>query len=236
MGAGRLNANRAYQQLIEGEQPSGSVPKIGWDYFFQDDPFIPNRYTLSLDAGDYVSTTLVWDREVFLNSPFPDYQPGDEFIDFGFANLDLYLVPAGLGIEQAVASSTSTAENVEHIFAKVTDGGNYELQVWTSELNQVFYALAWWAGADERPAPGDHNSDGSVNAADYIAWRKLDGSQTGNDDWRTNFGTTSAPGGSQTVPEPSGGLILAIGFLLTGSARSDSRLRSQTSYWFAKGK
>jgi hypothetical protein len=123
-------------------------------------------------------------------------------------------VPAGGGIGQAVAASTSTAQNVEHIFAKVETGGNYELQVWIGELNEVSYALAWWAGADNRAAPGDFNGDGSVNAADYVVWRKNDGSQAGYDEWRANFGSTSGSGNLGSVPEPSSFMLLAVGVVL----------------------
>jgi hypothetical protein len=92
MGTGHLNASRAKTQFDAGEFGPGGVPPIGWDWGTQNDPFIPNKYTLTLNANDWVSATLVWDREVFLNSPNPDYEPGDEFIDFGFANFDLFLV------------------------------------------------------------------------------------------------------------------------------------------------
>jgi hypothetical protein len=52
---------------------------------------------------------------------------------------------------------------------------------------------------------GDHNADGKVDAADYVAWRKLPGTFGGDpggyNEWRENFGEP-APGGSQQVPEP----------------------------------
>ncbi len=220
IGVGHLNANRAVQQHAGGQHGPGGVPDRGWDYFFQDNPLIPNTYTLSLDAGDFVSATLVWDREIFLNSPFLEYQRGDEFIDFGFANLDLYLVPAGLGIGQAVASSTSTAWNLEHIFASVEDAGNYEIWVTTNESVAVPYGLAWWAGADDRPPAGDFNSDGSRNAADYVVWRSNDGSQQGYDEWRANFGNMSGSGTSASVPEPSGFALLAVAGTLLLCRRS----------------
>jgi autotransporter-associated beta strand protein len=59
--------------------------------------------------------------------------------------------------------------------------------------------------------PGDFNLDGSVDAADYIVWRKNDdGNQIGYDTWRANFGRTagSGAGGSAAspltaVPEPA---------------------------------
>jgi hypothetical protein len=51
---------------------------------------------------------------------------------------------------------------------------------------------------------GDHNEDGIVDAADYVAWRKLniDG-PGGYDDWFENFGeSSSGSGGAGGVPEP----------------------------------
>jgi hypothetical protein len=60
------------------------------------------------------------------------------------------------------------------------------------------------------PGPGDFNGDGNVDAADYVVWRKTDGSQPGYDDWRTNFGATGgtgagaeAAGANAAVPEPA---------------------------------
>jgi autotransporter-associated beta strand protein len=75
---------------------------------------------------------------------------------------------------------------------------------------------------------GDFNDDGRVDAADYIVWRKMDGTTTGYDDWRANFGRTSAGAGSgselganSAVPEPStvALLIVAISSLLTRRER-----------------
>ena len=38
---------------------------------------------------------------------------------------------------------------------------------------------------------GDGNGDGSVDAADYVVWRKMGGSQADYDAWRGNFGKTN---------------------------------------------
>jgi hypothetical protein len=57
---------------------------------------------------------------------------------------------------------------------------------------------------------GDYNGDGSVDAADYVAWRNGDSpddTQAGYDLWRANFGRTGGAGAalasSTAVPEPS---------------------------------
>ncbi len=57
--------------------------------------------------------------------------------------------------------------------------------------------------------PGDHNSDGTVDAADFVVWRKSIGTQTAFNTWRSNFGEPSSASGSSTaVPEPSSALLL----------------------------
>lgn len=63
--------------------------------------------------------------------------------------------------------------------------------------------------------PGDFNYDGIVNAADYVVWRKTDGSDVGYNAWRANFGTTLGSGSSQfadlplssAIPEPTSALL-----------------------------
>jgi uncharacterized protein YjbI with pentapeptide repeats len=50
--------------------------------------------------------------------------------------------------------------------------------------------------------PGDFNGDGSVDAADYIVWRKTHGTPAGYNAWRTHFG--QPPGSGATGGVPSG--------------------------------
>jgi hypothetical protein len=78
--------------------------------------------------------------------------------------------------------------------------------------------------------PGDYNQDGAVDAADYVVWRKNDGTPAGYDMWRANFGATAAvdaasgaastrlvearpprlDGPTAAVPEPSALAILTV--------------------------
>jgi hypothetical protein len=66
------------------------------------------------------------------------------------------------------------------------------------------------------PPPGNFNGDGTVDAADYVTWRKGLGTTympDDYDDWRANFGAQSGGGTAanvaRAVPEP-GGLMLAM--------------------------
>jgi hypothetical protein len=73
------------------------------------------------------------------------------------------------------------------------------------------------------PGPrGDYNQDGSVDAADYVTWRKTGGSPADYDTWRANFGATSGGGSvsSASVPEPATALLLCIGAVSSLACRA----------------
>ena len=61
--------------------------------------------------------------------------------------------------------------------------------------------------------PGDYNNNGTVDAADYVVWRKTNGTPAGYNLWRANFGQTAGSGAganaSAAVPEPAT-LVLLI--------------------------
>lgn len=82
-------------------------------------------------------------------------------------------------------------------------------------------------------AAADFNQDGVVDAADYVVWRKTDGSTAGYNLWRSNFGnvrgTVASGSGSllaSSVPEPSAILLIAIsGWTLSGRRCSLTAIR-----------
>jgi hypothetical protein len=64
--------------------------------------------------------------------------------------------------------------------------------------------------------PGDYNSDGTVDAADYVVWRKNTGPPEDYDTWRTNFGRTATGENAATataLPEPAALLLFAVGLI-----------------------
>jgi hypothetical protein len=72
---------------------------------------------------------------------------------------------------------------------------------------------------------GDHNKDGVVDAADYVAWRKapglFGGDPLGYTKWQQNFGATGSGGGQGgVVPEPAAIALLIITILGCGWRRS----------------
>jgi hypothetical protein len=74
--------------------------------------------------------------------------------------------------------------------------------------------------------PGDYNADGAVDAADYVVWRKDDGSLEEYNTWRTNYGRTSASASAPAaaVPEPTA-LVLLVLLVLFAPAVAVRRFR-----------
>jgi hypothetical protein len=67
------------------------------------------------------------------------------------------------------------------------------------------------------PLAGDYNANGTVDAADYVAWRDnptAHGGPGGYDTWRTNFGRTAAAasglGAAAATPEPATVVLLVM--------------------------
>jgi probable HAF family extracellular repeat protein len=77
--------------------------------------------------------------------------------------------------------------------------------------------------------PGDFNLDGTIDAADYVVWRKNSGTPESYNTWRANFGATlgKGVGGSvshNAVPEPHSLLLFTVTVpSLLGLGRSRSR-------------
>ncbi|MEC4814664.1 MAG: S8 family serine peptidase [Scytonema sp. PMC 1069.18] len=153
MGTGHMNAFRAYQQFSPGQwNPEKPVPAIGWDYRTVNINE-SKEYLLAqpLQQGSFVAITLTWDRLVELNDKNRNnqYDAGENFRDRGLNNLDLYLVKADAKPEDAdaICSSISDVDSVEHIFCPVPTTGNYKIRVkFRQMVNQATqpYALAWW--------------------------------------------------------------------------------------------
>ena len=152
MGAGHLNAFRAYQQLNGGEwKPTLTVPQIGWDYGIINTNS-SQEYALekSLKKNSFVAITLSWDRLVELNDKNNNqqYDLDETFVNKGLNDLDVYLVQEnGKNDQVVVCASMSELDSIEHIFCPVPTHGNYKIRVqFKKQINKPTqsYALAWW--------------------------------------------------------------------------------------------
>ena len=74
--------------------------------------------------------------------------------------------------------------------------------------------------------PGDYSRDGSIDAADYVVWRKTDGSPDGYNEWSAHFGQPAGSAVGSTadaaVPEPATMLILIVTAVGVSSRRRPS--------------
>jgi hypothetical protein len=146
-------------------------------------------------------------------------------------DLDLFLETSTGDI---IDSSVSLTTNVEHIFFNLPgpELGGYKIVVTNngalgSHTNQPYGLAWWWGNAAPATGPGDFNSDGKVDGADYVVWRKDSasyGGAGGYTTWRTNFGNTYGSGSGSSlasVPEPSSAMLLVVaGIVLGGAKRS----------------
>jgi probable HAF family extracellular repeat protein len=97
-----------------------------------------------------------------------------------------------------------------------------------SGINPSGNTEAWLARIEFEPElPGDFNHDGTVDAADYVVWRKTGGPPADYNTWRTHFGRTLAGGAGSSshfplppsaldsaVPEPTSLATLLLALLL----------------------
>ena len=157
LGAGQLNAYRAFQQYQAGQQSpingSGNISEIGWDTnIVEVDKYQEYVFSDPLVADSFISATLTWDRQVKLNDKNGNglFDIGEGFTDQGFNKIELYLMRSpDTDISQSIWSSVSQIDNLQHIFIKIPTTGKYKLRVvfkssQTNNLNQR-YGLAWWA-------------------------------------------------------------------------------------------
>lgn len=163
LGAGQLNARRAFQQYEAGQQgatnvsgdasnKAPNVKAIGWDTnVITTDQYREYVFANPLLADSFISATLTWDRQVQLNDKNGNgsFDIGEDFTNQGLNNLELYLMRSqDNDTSQSVWSSVSQIDNLQHIFIKIPTTGKYKLRVVFKPpqvaLANQRYGLAWW--------------------------------------------------------------------------------------------
>jgi hypothetical protein len=162
VGAGRLNLDRAFDQLLGGTTDVvglphgllGVVNPSGWD-FGEVIEGLTNDYLIGgvLEAGATFTSTLTWFRDRTVMDI-------TNFRDASYDNLDLELwsVLGGSPLS-LISESSSTYNNTEHFHFSIPSTGAYLLRVrWKSELfdmvsdaNIEQYGLAWSVAAVPEP-------------------------------------------------------------------------------------
>jgi hypothetical protein len=181
-------------------------------------------------VSGYVAITLAWDRRVELTDPDNSYSFGDAFFQYNdvseiLNNLDILLLN---DLGQVVASSTTTEDNLEHIFFEVP-AGHYEIRIeHNGGLSDAQdYALAWWAG--EATLGGDFNGSGATNGRDFLEWQRgnsPDPFSSGDlGDWQANYGAGALTATNTAVPEPSSIILASILMLSLMTIRKTANTR-----------
>jgi len=157
LGAGQINAYRAFQQYQAGQQSPiqgiAQISAIGWDTnLVAVDQYQDYVFSQPLDADSFVAATLTWDRQVKHNDKNENglFDIGEDFTDQGFNKVELYLMRSqDNDIANNVWSSVSQVDNVQHIFMRVPKTDKYKLRVVfkspQTNLSSQRYGLAWWA-------------------------------------------------------------------------------------------
>jgi hypothetical protein len=127
-------------------------------------------------------------------------------------------IPAGL--DAMIADIVSGEDALSLIFAATdaasTVAATYKGNAFNNRFPPRLYIQASGMGGG---LTGDYNGDGSVDAADYVVWRKRDGSPGEYEDWRENFGSSSGGGGlgnASAVPEPASVIAVVLGLVSVG--------------------
>jgi len=159
-GAGELNIRNAYYIQQAGQHAastSAESPSRGWDYGTSTSNASGRRYFFSIPAGRYAttfSTAITWHRSIFGFT-------GSYTSSLSDLNLKLYASTNFTPGTTALYSSTSTVDNVEHLFCYNLPPGQYMLVV-TANTNSRSYGLAWDAQLGNGPAVVPRVSGGQV--------------------------------------------------------------------------
>lgn len=148
--------------------------------------------------------------------------------------------PLDDGFKWSIGNQAFDVTDVEEIRAvmflgdfagtNLTDAGsiwvdNLMLEVFANEAAMLATPNPNTAPVESEDLPGDYNGDGSVDAADYVVWRKnpgaFGGDPAGYNTWRMNFGAPDGAAsvlGASAVPEPTAA-ILAVLAIAMGALR-----------------
>jgi enterochelin esterase-like enzyme len=119
--------------------------------------------------------------------------------------LDIFQTNGTLGGDGSGANQMANVWTANgYDFSRIIVNEGHSWGQWRGQLDDILTTLIGPL------LDGDNNHDGTFDAADYVVWRKIDGTQNGYDTWRDNFGQTagSESAANGPVPEPPTVLLL----------------------------
>jgi hypothetical protein len=180
----------------------------------------------STPAYDPGSITLAWGIGTFEygtdglwgdTSLFDTDTDSGVWIDFTLTTPTTYsftMTPLDTNVTPYTATGTLAADlSIDWLELEFynTDSDFYPVMVAGAQSTDFYVREMKITVADEPGLTGDFNSDGKVDAADYVMWRK-DNAVGTYAEWQENFGEMQAGSGGGAVPEPAAGaLVIASG-------------------------
>jgi probable HAF family extracellular repeat protein len=184
----------------------------------------------AINAGGQVAgfsyTTGHADSHAFLWTPTTPNGTSGMMLDLGtLGGLNSYSYNVGAGGQVVGASEIVTTSDRTYAFLYTSGSGIVDLNTlidpvsgWelldASDINDAGQITGQGLISGQYHAYlltpvllGDFNFDGNVDAADYVMWRKTDGTPAGYNVWRTHFGTgggsSAVASANAAVPEPA---------------------------------
>jgi hypothetical protein len=185
LGAGELNIYNSYLIQLGGKQsasasvPTTAVGSYGWDY--QDrkedggvgDLYYNFQVAQGSTASD-LSIILAWNAKITDSNPSQSVFTHTESLQ----NLDLQLYDSSISFMGSMLDqSTSTVDNVEHIYLNGLGPGTYTLKV--SGAANWDYGLAWRMTTAFDEPNADFDGDGYVSGSDFLIWQRNFGTLLG---------------------------------------------------------
>jgi hypothetical protein len=139
-GAGEFNIYNSYKALVAGKQNASATAEValaGWD-FNTSTTSARRLYFFSVPSGKKMtlSAVLTWHRKITPDALWTT-------MTSSLANLDLKLWRASnYSVGSLVSSSSSSIDNVEHIYETTLLAGQYALEV-TAAVSNERYGIAW---------------------------------------------------------------------------------------------
>jgi hypothetical protein len=222
VSGGTITANQSATStaLWIGSQGNGTFRVIG------DDAAIDVNGNMVVNAGGGAQGTLGYQLEA-----------GDLLTQIDVRDNATFSAGAILDFDTSLAAPTQTTYDVLTAFDIVDNGitfsgpAGWNYQIISGGNGEILQIIQSGTGA----TPGDFNSDGKVDAADYVTWRKNEVSNLPlpNDGgaadqaarftlWRANFGNSPGSGSGLTnaaVPEPAAALLMLLGIAAAAIGR-----------------
>ena len=178
-GAGMLDAEAAYKNLVAGPALEGIQKPQGWDNNrITPAAWQPYYFNTKTAADQYITATLVWNRHFQEQYPFDALSQKDSNLRLELWAIDVNN-PAN---DRLLDYSDSAIDNIEHIyFAAEPNITSYAVTVSYSNTEDTDanaieqYAIAWAVKEDTRKDSivwYDLNDDGAVNNLDLAILTK----------------------------------------------------------------